>query len=143
MEYEEQLILPVKKFLAKQHYEVYGEIPFFSKKIDLIGFQKALDEVVAVELKVKNWKAALRQAITDRLCSDRVYVGISKTYVHRVRTEFFAEWGIGILEVDGNVRVRRQADVNQGIHSSLKKMVESYILEKKSQGDKLVGPTSR
>lgn len=133
MTYEDQLILPVKKYLAKQNYDVYPEVPLFSKKIDLIGFRQTFDELVAVELKVKDWKDALRQAITDRLCAEKVYVGISRKYVHRAKTELFAEWGIGILEVDGHVRVRREAITNENIHLSLKRIVKSYILEKRQK----------
>ena len=131
---EKEMLWPVEDFLKKQGYAVYHEVPLLSKKIDLIGVKSGFNDILAVELKVSKWKKALEQAITDRLCANRVYVAISSKYIHRVKKELFREWGIGILEVGGKVIVHEEAKVNLGPQTSLRRTIESYIFKRYKSG---------
>lgn len=131
---EKELLWPVEDFFKKKDYAVYYEVPLLSKRIDLIGVKSGFNDILAVELKVSKWKKALEQAITDRLCANRVYVAISSKYIHRVKKELFREWGIGILEVDGKVIVHEEAKVNLSPQTSLRRSIESYILKNYKSG---------
>lgn len=131
---EKELLWPVEDFLRKQDYAVYHEVPLLSKRIDLIGVRSGFNDITAIELKVSKWKKALEQAITDRLCANRVYVALSSNYVHRVQKELFREWGIGILEVDGKAIVHQEAKVNLSPQISLRNSIKSYILRNYNLG---------
>ena len=67
------------------------------------------DGLVAVELKMRDWSEALRQAIAYQLAADHVWVAMplaSASSAYRARWRFQAEQ-VGLLAVDdrGTVRV--------------------------------------
>lgn len=82
------------------------EVPILGRRADLVGARN--DALVAVELKMRDWGEALRQATAYQLGADRVWVAMplaGASSAHRQRWRFEAE-GIGLLAVDdrGNVR---------------------------------------
>ena len=71
-----------------------------------------LPEIVAVEVKVSDWRRATRQAARNRVFAHRVYVALPEAVATRVKGEpEFATKGIGVVAIhpDGTSRVARPA----------------------------------
>lgn len=77
-----------------------------ARRADLVGARDS--EVVAIELKMRDWRQALQQAVAYQVGADRAWVAMplvaaSRAYRHRYRFE--AE-GVGLLAVDDRGLVR-------------------------------------
>lgn len=82
------------------------EVPVLSRIADLVGVRD--DGLVAVELKLRDWRRALQQAIAYQIAADRSWVAMPLTAAcaaYRQRWRFEAE-GIGLLAVDDRGAVR-------------------------------------
>src|SRR5262245_13238794 len=78
----------------------YLNVPSMSRCVDVALRTRTNDEVITIELKLENWRRALRQARDHLLAADRAYVclpgiRISEDCIREVR-----ESGIGLLAVD-------------------------------------------
>ncbi len=103
---EAQLVPPVRAWLAEAGYRVEAETPILGRRADLIGARG--DGLVAVELKLTDWREALRQAIAYQLAADHAWVAMplaAASSAYRQRWRFEAE-GVGLLAVDDRGTVR-------------------------------------
>ncbi len=103
---ESQLAEPVTGWLERDGYRVNLEVPILGRRADVIGARD--DALVAVELKLRDWHEALRQATAYQLAADRVFVAMpleGASAAYRSRWRFQAE-GIGLLAVDDRGIVR-------------------------------------
>lgn len=103
---EAQLAPPVTAWLQDAGYRVEAEVPILGRRADLIGAVD--DRLVAVELKMRNWREAIRQALAYQLAADHVWVAMplaAASTAYRARWRFEAE-GVGLLAVDDGGRVR-------------------------------------
>ena len=87
-------------------YRVEAEVPILGRRADLVGARD--DGLVAVELKMRDWREAIRQALAYQLGADRTWVAMplaaaSAAYRHRRRLE---SDGVGLLAVDDRGTVR-------------------------------------
>ena len=101
---EEELRQPVHEFLENRKYSVFDEIPLFSRKIDIIAKRRA--EIIAVELKLQNWRKAIHQAYHNQRVANYSYIALPETIRSRANRIIFREifnYGIGLLSVDGTV----------------------------------------
>lgn len=70
-----------------------------------------LPEIVAIEVKVEDWRRAVRQAARNRIFAHRSFVALPQQVAERVKTDnIFRELGIGLLGVSahGDVRIVRR-----------------------------------
>ncbi len=95
-------------------YRVTREVPILIRRADLVGARDG--DLVAIELKLRDWREALRQALAYQLAADHVWVAMplgTASNAYRQRWRFEAE-GIGLLAVDdeGGVRTPIPAKVS-------------------------------
>ena len=106
---ELELFKPVYDYFKKKGYKVRGEIKIGFCRADLVAFKDK--EVIAVELKLRNWKKAIVQVKNYQLGSDYVYIAVPllKSYNILRKAEFiFKKEGIGLLTVnEKNSRVAK------------------------------------
>ncbi len=103
---EYQLAAPVTAWLEGSGYRVDAEVPILGRRADLIG--AGGDGLVAVELKLRDWREALHQATAYQLAVDRAWVAMplaAASSAYRARWRFEAE-GVGLLAVDDRGTVR-------------------------------------
>ncbi len=103
---ERDLAPPVAAHLRGLGYEVSAEVEIAGRWADLVA--AGPEEVVAVELKLRDWRGAVRQAIAYQLAADRSYVALPlwrAQDAYRSRHAFEKE-GIGLMAVDPEGRVR-------------------------------------
>ena len=98
---ELELVKPVSDYFKKQGYIVRYEVRIGFCRADAVAFKK--DIVVAIELKLCDWKKAIVQAKNYQLGCDFVYVAVPlwKSYNILRKAEFFLKKeGIGFLVIN-------------------------------------------
>lgn len=96
----ENMLLPmVEEYFGALYSVQEKEVPFYDHRIDLYGYSPSSDCSIAVELKLRNWKRALQQALVYQLCSDYVYIAVPQSTAQRVDVEVLREHGIGLLSI--------------------------------------------
>jgi hypothetical protein len=100
--YELELIPPVVSFFQRDGCIVHREVRIGFCRADIVAFTQD-KKVVAVELKLSNWKKALVQAKNYQLASDYTYVAfpLSKSYLLMKKASFALQQnGIGLLVIN-------------------------------------------
>lgn len=129
---EKNLYPALISYLKQGNLYIYREVPFFMKHVDIVCVSPDLKELTTVEVKVKDWSSGYRQAVHHRIFAENSYLAISSKYSHRVlkHIDQFEDAGIGILEVDGNVKEVLPSRLSTDIFPSYKNLVLQK-LEKK------------
>ena len=122
--YREYELTPhVIAYFIRNGYHVRREIRIGFHRADLVAFQGKT--VVAVELKLREWKKAFVQAKNYQLGADYVYLAFPYQKEHTIlskREAILSREGIGLLTVDettGDVRKPLPAKESQRKMSSL------------------------
>lgn len=97
--YEEDLKGGLKSFFRSHGYRAYTEVRMINRWVDLVAVKE--DEIVAVELKISDWKQALRQAVAYQLGADYTFVAMPfdnacKAYKNRF---YFQKEGVGLIAI--------------------------------------------
>ena len=96
---EKELYSPILKLFGEGYFSA-EDVPLGPKLVDLAFTSKSADKVIAIEVKVKNWKQALRQALNYQLAADESYVAIAKNHSNSIDHDRFRSLGIGLILVD-------------------------------------------
>ncbi|MBU7047753.1 MAG: hypothetical protein HXS54_15060 [Theionarchaea archaeon] len=104
------------------------------KHIDIICVSTDLRELTAIEVKVKDWRTGYRQAVHHKIFAENSYLAVSARYAHRVlgHIDLFENAGIGILEIDGNVKELVKPRFSKDIFPSYRRLIFE-TLEKRKQ----------
>ena len=118
----EYMLLPVvEEHFCTVYRKQKKEVPFYDHRIDLYGYSPSTDCSVAVELKLRDWKRALQQALVYQLCSDYVFIAVPESTVQRVKVEVLREHGIGLLAIsDEKCSVVLPANLSTVVNSQYK-----------------------
>ena len=96
---ESSMLPAVLAYIEVQFEQCRPELPFYEHRIDLYGYSPKTDCTVAVELKLRNWRRAIEQALVYQLCSDYVFIAVPETTAKRVDLEQLRRYGIGLLAI--------------------------------------------
>lgn len=99
------IVEAVAAYFDKKTTHVVTELPFLQRHVDIVAYEPISGLLIATEAKVKNWRIAIRQAITCLLFANEVYIAMPTKFIHRVMQPTLAKFGIGLLEVNSNVDV--------------------------------------
>lgn len=104
---ESELAEPIATWLEAAGFRVRMEVPILGRRADLLGLNES--SVTAVEMKMRDWAEAIRQAMAYQLAADRSWVAMplaTAFRAYRERWRFEAE-NVGLLAVDdrGGVRI--------------------------------------
>ncbi|MCY4634806.1 MAG: hypothetical protein OXG04_09955 [Acidobacteria bacterium] len=99
MRYEAELLAPVQAHLAAQYPEQQPEAGFYEYRIDLYAHCPTTSRTIAVELKLRNWRRAVEQALLYQLCADQAIIGVPETTAPHVDLEELRTHGLGLLAV--------------------------------------------
>jgi len=125
MVFEKDMLNDIRFFFETKGYEVFTEVPFFSKRIDLICVKDS--DVIAVEMKIKDWKKALWQAYVNQLCAVKSYVAMWHEYTHRIDRKRFKKYGIGIMKIGETVDIMVKARKSSCYQISLVNRIRQEI----------------
>lgn len=127
----------IAHFLSQGYTRHEEQLPFLSRLIDLCFYDPDSRKVVSVELKVKNWRDALRQARVYQLCSDEVYVVMHPEFVHRADIELFKQFGIGLLAFGADPERRVGAMRSPLLKQRLRERLLPYFEPQEVSGNSL------
>ena len=89
-----------KKLLG--YLKLYREFPFRLKSIDLLGYEENKSMIISIELKVKNWKNAIRQAMLNQTFSNQSYIGVWHKDLTEKCIKMCEKEGIGVIKINNN-----------------------------------------
>jgi hypothetical protein len=97
------LARPVERLFMQDRYSVGHEVPFGLKRIDLLFWKRKQDpEIVAVELKLKDWRRAVWQAIQNRQIAKLSYIALPVSSMRPVDDRVLRSVGLGLIGVEGD-----------------------------------------
>lgn len=132
---EEDLVSKVKAFFVKRGFKTYKEVRIRARRIDLVSIKD--DKLLAIEVKVNNWKRAFQQAIVYRLCADKVYVAIWHPSIENINKSRYEEYGIGILSIkEESIRVVKKPQKVEIVHDYLQERIFKKLEREKNEKNK-------
>lgn len=102
---EEVIVEKLEQFLSNHQMMTFREVPFFSRRVDLVGYSDDIDYVVMIEAKLTDWQRAIEQAKSCLLAADEVFIALPDVYCHRVKISQLDAFGIGLLSVGSDIKV--------------------------------------
>ncbi len=93
---EEELRRPVAEFLRRRGRKVHHEVPINGRIADVVGVGQ---DLVAVELKLSDWRGGLRQAMDYQLACSHAYLCLpfDKALRMAYKAYYFEKEGVGVL----------------------------------------------
>jgi len=101
---EDELREPVQKLFPAEDYLTKSEVPFGLKRIDLVFKSRTNGaQLFTVELKIKDWRRAIWQAVHNRQVATFSYVALPQRYASSVDVSLLSELYLGLIAVEPNV----------------------------------------
>lgn len=98
---ELELQVKIYNILKNTGYEVYMEVPFLTRSIDIVAVRD--QRVYSFELKLHDWRKAIKQSIDHAHGADEAYICLPKvTRLNDEMLELAQENGIGIVFFDSD-----------------------------------------
>lgn len=97
MVFENEMNKPILDFFNSYHS--FPEVQIDNRKIDWIFLDDKRSEIIAVELKIRDWKQVLKQSLSNTFCSHMSYAAIWHKYHKSINLDKFRHHGIGVLVV--------------------------------------------
>ena len=138
--FESSLYTAIESHMKQNGYVVLQEFPvgkWSPKRVDLIGIKPGLNELVCIEVKLKNFCRVLDQAYYRLFFSDYVYIAFPHKYAMYVAERYeetFRKYGLGLMAVKERVEIlitpQKSAILNEDYKRYLIKLLyqklESY-----------------
>lgn len=88
----------LQKFYAGE-FITKRQVRISQKRIDLVTKCPVTSEMWAIEIKIKDWKGAVRQALLNTIACDKSYVALWHEYAKPAmkNQEMFRNLGIGLM----------------------------------------------
>lgn len=135
---EKTIASRVEQHLLTDMNNVFREVPFLQRHVDIVGFEESLERIIAIEAKVKNWRDAVRQARTCMLFTDEVYIAIPDEFIHRVDLKVLGNLGIGLFSVGDDVTIElntSQSKFKHEFHSNWMIVLLKQMVSYKNTGE--------
>lgn len=122
-------------YYRNQRFVWFEEVPINQKRIDLYFIHKNYPKTIAVELKIRKWKQALRQAYQNVFYAQKSYVGLWHKFLNKKVVSEISSYGLGILEVNSdNVKLIEKPDSRRyGILPSMWTIINKMTSQKDNQ----------
>lgn len=133
---EIELFPVVEHYYQREGYNTEREVPMRNKVIDIVCQNN--EEIIAIEVKVRNWRKALRQAIIYQLCANRTYVALYHKYSSSVKSHFFLRYGVGLIEIDGYIDIKIESKKNVAINPFYQEAIIQCIERRRFENEDLL-----
>jgi hypothetical protein len=143
---ETTLYRPVLELFAKEQDYVFCEVPYFGKRVDLVLSGKALRTLHAIEIKIRDWQGALKQAAINQLFAHYSYVALPEAKVQALRPEqrdAFTRYHVGLISVGQNAVIEIPAVQNGYFHAAHYDVVKNLLKKASSRTPKKLGAIRR
>lgn len=90
----------IKHYKKDNLCRVKNQVPFTQKRVDIVVKKENL--IFAIEVKIHDWKGALRQASQNKVAFDESYVAIWHKFSHRAlnNRHLFEKNGVGLIIIN-------------------------------------------
>ena len=132
---EKHLYKRIREFLESKGFKVFYEVPICKlsrARVDVIGFREYDCNVVAVEVKLRNYRRALYQALLRSTFADYVFIAFPERYAKRVYTNYASElytYHVGLISIGRRVRVLVQPEKSPLLDESSKMYIVAMIMK--------------
>jgi len=96
---EEEMNDVVIDYFENRGFVTFEEVHIHQKRIDLYFIHKNYPKTIAVELKIRKWKQALRQAYQNLFFAQKSYVGLWHKFLNKKVVSEISSYGLGILNI--------------------------------------------
>jgi hypothetical protein len=99
---EKRVETQLAAYYRSQDCVVLRQAPFSRKRIDIVKKGKDDEQVVAIEIKLKDWQDGLRQARVNAIACDQSYLAIWHQHSAAALSnkKVFEDAGIGLVIID-------------------------------------------
>jgi predicted RecB family endonuclease len=117
------------RHLSSYNSLVRKQVAFTQKRIDIVVQNE--NKTWAIEVKIHDWKGALRQAFQNKIAFDFSYVAIWHKYSHRAlnNRQVFESMGIGLIVVNSDYSANVEVSPATS-EESLNPLAYGYMLQK-------------
>ncbi|MGD2249839.1 MAG: hypothetical protein PVF58_15630 [Candidatus Methanofastidiosia archaeon] len=133
---EAELFPAVERHYRKEGYDVEKEVPMRYKVIDIVCRND--NEIIAIEVKVQNWKKALEQAIIYQLCANRTYVALYHKFSTRAKKIFFHRYGVGFIEVNQTIDIKMESKRDVALNPFYQEAIIEYLEKRRVNNENLL-----
>lgn len=133
---EVELFPAVEQHFKREGYNVEREVPMRNKVIDIVC--QSNKEIIAIEVKVRNWKKALKQAVIYQLCANKTYVALCHKFSNCIKTSFFIRYGVGFIEVDESIDIKMESRKNVALNPFYQEAVIKYLEKRRVRHENLL-----
>jgi hypothetical protein len=136
---ESSLYVVIESYMRREGYTVLREFPvgrWFPKRVDLIGVKPDLNQLVSVEVKLRNFSQILDQAYDRLFFSDYVYMAFPMRYARHVARAYksiLERYGFGLMAVDGNIEILVPPQKSTILIEDYKRYVMNLIEREKNE----------
>jgi hypothetical protein len=126
----ESELYPAVEALFEDKHIMGKEIALGSKRIDLVCVDKDSGKLIAVELKVKNWKRAMHQAWVYRTCANEAYIAIPEDRLGLLDSRMLSAYGLGVIAIpaSGSARIAITAPQSQPISENSNILIRASVI---------------
>jgi hypothetical protein len=117
----------------------FTEVPFFGKHVDLVFTQHSMRTIYAVEVKLNDWRSALRQASLNQLFACYSYAAFPARIADRLAkfgSQIFLEHGVGIISVSDKPNIILPAAKSCYVYKGHRVRIKQTLKISKSQSPK-------
>lgn len=86
-------------YFRNQGFVEFEEVPISHKRIDLYFVHRNYPKTIAVELKIRKWRQALRQAYQNVFYAQKSYVGLWYKFLNKKVISEISSYGLGVLNI--------------------------------------------
>jgi hypothetical protein len=92
-----------------------------SKVLDIFAVSRSGRECLAIELKVNDWKRALKQAATYQVFANRSYVALHRARIRAAlkHRRLFEQLGVGLMSVRRDVAIEIEASQSSFVDEAI------------------------
>ena len=95
-------------YRATANFNVRKQVWLSQKHIDIVLVEQETKEILAIEVKVYDWRTAIRQANLNKIACHWSYVAIWHEFSHRAlqQRDIFKDLGIGLIVIEQGYQPR-------------------------------------
>ena len=110
-----------KYYRAVAGYDVKNQVWLSQKRIDIVLIEQNTKEILAIEVKIYDWKTAIRQANLNKIACHKSYVAIWHEFSHRAlqQRDTFEDLGIGLIVIEQGYQPRIEIQPKESYYNSL------------------------
>lgn len=127
---EKQMERGVARYFESQNMVVNKQVPFTQKKIDIV--LRNQQELWSIEIKIHDWKSALRQASQNKIAFNCSFVAVWYEFAHRAinNRDLFESMGIGLMTINKDFSANIEFSPSDEYTHYLSPVAHGYILDK-------------